>query len=138
MVLSAALFDKPPFLKCIYHGVVLDKKGQKLSKRYNNFANPKDVLEIYGAEALRFMMLSSSVVSRGDLLLNKDAKNIKDYLRVNIKSIWQSYYFFCLYANADQISAKLNYEYKNVFDRYIIAELTHYIKVISIAVLIFV
>ena len=84
MVLSAALFDKPPFLKCICHGIVLDEKGQTLSKRYNNFANPKDVLEIYGAEALRFMMLSSSVVSRGDLLLNKDAKNIKDYLTQTI------------------------------------------------------
>jgi isoleucyl-tRNA synthetase len=39
MVLSTALFDKPPFLNVICHGVVLDEKGQKLSKRLNNYAD---------------------------------------------------------------------------------------------------
>ncbi|MEG8230682.1 isoleucine--tRNA ligase, partial [Candidatus Rickettsia tasmanensis] len=62
MVLSTALFDRPPFLNCICHGVILDATGQKLSKRLNNYADPLELFDKYGSDALRVTMLSSNVV----------------------------------------------------------------------------
>jgi isoleucyl-tRNA synthetase len=138
MVLAAGLFEKPPFLNCICHGVVLDTKGQKLSKRLNNYPDPKEVLENYGAEALRFTMLASPVsTTAADLLLDKDGKLIYDSLRLNIKSIWQTYHFFCMYANADKIQGQINYNYTNLFDKYIISELMLHVNDIKESLLSF-
>ncbi|RTK92652.1 MAG: isoleucine--tRNA ligase [Rickettsiales bacterium] len=123
MVLSTALFDRPPFLNCICHGVILDSSGQKLSKRLNNYADPLELFEKYGADALRVTMLSSTVVNGQELLIDKEGKMVFDALRLFIKPIWNSYHFFCLYANIDKIKAELNFSSKNVLDRYIISKL---------------
>lgn len=99
MVLSTAIFGKPPFKNCICHGVILDVSGQKLSKRLNNYTDPLEVFHKYGADALRFLMLSSSAMQGGDLLLDKDANMVKETLRLVIKPIWSAYHFFTTYAN---------------------------------------
>ncbi len=105
MVLSTALFDRPPFLNCICHGVVLDASGQKLSKRLNNYADPLELFDKYGADALRFTMLSSGIVKGQELLIDKEGKMVFATLRLHIKPIWNAYNFFTLYANADGIKA---------------------------------
>lgn len=104
MVLSTALFDTYPFKNCICHGVVLDNSGQKLSKRLNNYTDPMEVMEKYGADALRLLMLSSSIMQGGNLLLDKNCEMVQDTLRLKIKPIWNAYYFFVVYANADKIT----------------------------------
>jgi isoleucyl-tRNA synthetase len=123
MVLSTALFDRPPFLNCICHGVILDSTGQKLSKRLNNYADPLELFEQYGADALRVTMLSSTVVKGQELLIDKDGKMVFDTLRLFIKPIWNSYHFFTLYANADKITASLDFSSTNVLDCYILSKL---------------
>jgi len=123
MVLSTALFDRPPFLNCICHGVILDSTGQKLSKRLNNYADPIELFEKYGSDALRVTMLSSSVVKGQELLIDKEGKMVFDVLRLFIKPIWNSYHFFCLYANSDMVKAKISFDSKNVLDRYILSKL---------------
>ncbi len=123
MVLSTALFDRPPFLNCICHGVILDATGQKLSKRLNNYADPLELFEKYGADALRVTMLSSAVVRGQELLIDKDGKMVFDSLRLFIKPIWNAYHFFCLYANIDTIKAQMGFTSQNVLDRYIISKL---------------
>ncbi len=123
MVLSTALFEKPPFLNCICHGVVLDLAGQKLSKRLQNYPDPFEIFNKYGADALRFTMLSSRVVNGGELLLDKEGVMVYDTLRLYIKPIWQAYHFFSMYANADNISAKISFKYENALDVYIISQL---------------
>lgn len=123
MVLSTALFDRPPFLNCICHGVILDATGQKLSKRLNNYADPLELFEQYGSDALRATMLSSNVVKGQELLIDKDGKMVFDTLRLFVKPIWNAYHFFCLYANVDQIKAKESYDSKNVLDQYILSKL---------------
>ena len=124
-ILSTALFNKPPFKNCICHGVVLDTQGQKLSKRLNNYADPMEMFNQYGSDALRFLMLSHTVLHGGDLLLDKEGTMIRDILRNVIKPIWNSYHFFTIYANIDKIRAKLITnlnELNNIMDRYIICE----------------
>ncbi|XVN42448.1 MAG: isoleucine--tRNA ligase [Candidatus Rickettsia vulgarisii] len=123
MVLSTALFDQPPFLNCICHGVILDSTGQKLSKRLNNYADPLELFEQYGSNALQVTMLSSNVVKGQELLIDKDGKMVYDTLRLFIKPIWNAYNFFTIYANADGIKAEFNISSQNVLDRYILSKL---------------
>ncbi|MGL9732904.1 MAG: class I tRNA ligase family protein [Wolbachia sp.] len=119
-VLSTALFDSEPFKNCICHGVVLDIKGQKLSKRLNNYVDPMEVFDKYGSDALRFLMLSGSIVCGGNLLLDKEGNSIRNVLRNVIKPIWNSYNFFTMYANADGIKAEICKDYQSTIDRYMI------------------
>jgi isoleucyl-tRNA synthetase len=131
MVLSTALFDRPPFLNCICHGVILDSTGQKLSKRLNNYADPLELFDKYGSDALRVTMLSSNVVKGQELLIDKDGKMVFDQLRLFMKPIWNSYHFFCLYANIDNVKAEINYNSDNIIDQYIISKLVISIKEIE-------
>ncbi|MGL9681439.1 MAG: class I tRNA ligase family protein [Wolbachia sp.] len=121
-VLSTALFDSEPFKNCICHGVVLDVKGQKLSKRLNNYADPMEVFDKYGSDALRFLMLSGSIVCGGNLLLDREGNLIRNVLRNVIKPIWNSYHFFTMYANADGIKAEVCKAYQSIIDRYMISK----------------
>ena len=123
MVLSTALFDRPPFLNCICHGVILDATGQKLSKRLNNYADPLELFDKYGSDALRVTMLSSSVVKGQELLIDKDGQMVFDALRLFIKPIWNAYHFFTIYANIDGIKAERSYNSDHVLDRYILSKL---------------
>jgi len=123
MVLSTALFDRPPFLNCIAHGVILDVTGQKLSKRLNNYADPMELFAKYGSDALRYTMLSSNVVKGHELLIDKDGKLVYDHLRLYIKPIWSAYHFYILYADADQLAGKVSYESENPLDIYILSKL---------------
>ncbi|WP_341763736.1 isoleucine--tRNA ligase [Candidatus Tisiphia endosymbiont of Beris chalybata] len=123
MVLSTALFDQPPFLNCICHGVILDSTGQKLSKRLNNYADPLELFDKYGSDSLRVTMLSSSVVKGQELLIDKDGQMVYDTLRLFIKPIWNTYHFFTMYANADSIKAELSLNSSNILDRYILSKL---------------
>lgn len=123
MVLSTAIFDRPPFLNCICHGVILDTKGQKLSKRLNNYADPMELFAKYGADALRFLMSSSSVMRGQELLIDKDGDMVKEVLRLVIKPIWNAYNFFTLYANADNLKASYSLQSNNIMDQYILSKL---------------
>ena len=107
-VLSVALHNKAPFKNCICHGVVLDEKGQKLSKKLKNYEDPLTNINKYGADAMRFLMLSNNIMQGRELLLDKEGTSIKDTLRLTIKPMWNAYYFFALYANADKMSGEFN------------------------------
>ncbi|BDA43238.1 Isoleucine-tRNA ligase, cytoplasmic [Coccomyxa sp. Obi] len=62
MVLSTALFDKPAFKNLVCNGLVLADDGKKMSKRLKNYPDPTDILEKYGADALRLYLVNSPVV----------------------------------------------------------------------------
>ena len=122
MVLSTALFDRPPFLNCVCHGVILDENGQKLSKRLKNYADPLDLFAEYGSDALRWVMLGSVVMRGQELLIDKDGRMVRDAVRLSLKPIWNSYNFFTLYANADAIKGELVTTATHIMDRYILAK----------------
>jgi isoleucyl-tRNA synthetase len=122
-VLSAALFGKAPFKNVICHGVVIDEEtGLKYSKRLKNYRDPKEVMDQYGADALRWMMLSSPVMRGSDLGVDPDGKFIRDVVRLNIKPMWSAFNFFTLYANADGVKANRITSSDNMLDRYILAK----------------
>lgn len=131
MVLSTALFDKAPFKNCICHGVILDENSQKLSKRLRNYPDPKEVFEQYGADSMRWMMVSSTVMSGGELNISKDGSDIRDATRLVLKPIWNAYHFFTLYANSDGIKAKEEFKSDNLMDKYILSKLSSTISQIE-------
>jgi isoleucyl-tRNA synthetase len=67
LVISTALFNKPPFKNLIVNGLVLAADGKKMSKRLKNYPDPQDIIDQYGADALRLYLIDSPVV-RGDSL----------------------------------------------------------------------
>lgn len=131
MVLSTALFDRAPFRNCICHGVVLDENNQKLSKRLKNYPDPVEVFETYGAEALRWHMMSSPLMAGGDLAISKDGKDIGKATRPVILRLWNAYVFFTLYANIDGINAQISTASAHVMDRYILAKLRDMVTAIE-------
>ncbi len=122
MVLGTALFDRPPFRNCVCHGVVLDENGQKLSKRLRNYPSPEEVCNTLGADALRWFLLSTPILRGQDLQIDRDGKGIAECVRTVINPIWNAYYFFCLYANADEIKASYNTASPQLLDRYILSK----------------
>ncbi len=122
MVLSTALFDRAPFRNCVCHGVVLDENNQKLSKRLKNYPDPVEVFDTYGADALRWYMMSSPLMVGGDLAMAKDGKDIGKATRPVILRLWNAFVFFTLYANIDGVKAKVSAASTDVLDRYILAK----------------
>jgi isoleucyl-tRNA synthetase len=122
LVLATALFDRHPFENCICHGVVVAKDGQKLSKRLKNFPDPEEVFETHGADAFRWYLMASPLLKGSDLPVQQDDKPIADVVRNVLNPIWNAWYFFSLYANADGIRAEFRTPDQNVLDRYILAK----------------
>jgi isoleucyl-tRNA synthetase len=133
-VLSAALFECAPFKHVICHGVVIDEEtGLKYSKRLKNYKDPREVMDQYGADALRFMMLASPVMRGADLAVDPEGKFIRDIVRLYMKPIWNAYHFFSLYANADGVKAELISTSDDVMDRYILAKCRAAVEAIKVS-----
>jgi isoleucyl-tRNA synthetase len=134
MVMSTALFDRAPFRSAICHGIVLDENKQKLSKRLKNYPDPVEVFNTYGADALRWYMMSSPLMSGGDLAMPKDGKAIGEAVRSVMLPIWNAYSFFTLYANIDGIRGKLVTTAEAELDRYILGKTAELVSAVETAV----
>ena len=71
LVLSVALFGKTPYRRVIVNGLILAEDGQKISKRLKNYSDVAEVIEKYGADSLRYYLLSSPVVRGEDVAFPK-------------------------------------------------------------------
>jgi isoleucyl-tRNA synthetase len=120
-VLATALFDKPAFGNCIVHGVILGSDGQKMSKRLRNYPDPEEMFADHGADAMRWFLLSSSVLRGQDMVA--DERGIVAALRQVVIPMWNAYKFFCEYANIDGYRARRRTDARGVLDRYILAKL---------------
>lgn len=128
MVMATALFDRAPFRSVVCHGVVLDENKQKLSKRLKNYPDPIEVFDTYGADALRWYLVSSPLLSGGDLAMPKDGRAIAETVRQVMLPIWNAYSFFTLYANIDGIKGRMVTTAEAELDRYILAKTADLIR----------
>jgi len=119
-VLATALFDRPPFRHCVAHGVVLGDDGRKMSKRLGNYPEPDMVFDMWGADAMRWFLLSSPILRGQDLVVH--AKGIEEVRRQVLNPIWNAWYFLALYANVDGIKGRARTDATGVLDRYILAK----------------
>ncbi len=119
-VLAAALFDRPAFKHCIVSGLVLAADGKKMSKSLRNYTDPMDVIDEYGADALRLVFLRSAVMKADDLKYSDEA--VKEVLKGIILPLWSAYSFFITYANIDSVKPSAAPENpSNPLDRWIIS-----------------
>ena len=119
-VLGTALFDKPPFCNCMAHGIVLGQDKQKLSKRLRNYPDPDEMFDVYGADAMRWFLLSSQVMRGGDLVVER--KGPGEAVRSVLNPLWNAWKFFATYANADGYQATWRTDATDVLDRYILSK----------------
>ncbi len=129
-VLATALFDRPAFNNVICHGILLGPQGRKLSKKLKNYTEPEVVFATKGADALRWYLIGSPVVRGGDLRI--DDAGIDEVLRQVIIPIWNAYYFFTLYANADGIEAEAQADSDELLDRYILAKSSLLVEAVTL------
>eukprot|EP01105_Mastigella_eilhardi_P022983 TRINITY_DN5749_c0_g1_i1.p1 TRINITY_DN5749_c0_g1~~TRINITY_DN5749_c0_g1_i1.p1 ORF type:complete len:1133 (-),score=359.61 TRINITY_DN5749_c0_g1_i1:58-3456(-) len=92
LVVSTALFKKPPFKNLVVNGLVLASDGQKMSKRKKNYPDPMTVVDQFGADALRLYLINSPVV-HGDTLKFQE-KGVKDLLAPVFLPWFNAYRFF--------------------------------------------
>uniref|UniRef100_A0A1I8H6P8 ER membrane protein complex subunit 4 n=1 Tax=Macrostomum lignano TaxID=282301 RepID=A0A1I8H6P8_9PLAT len=101
LVISTALFGKPPFRNLIVNGIVLASDGQKMSKRKKNYPDPMKVVESHGADALRLYLINSPVVRAENLRFNESG--VKDVVKDVFLPLYNSLRFFdqCAGSRAD-------------------------------------
>ncbi len=125
-ILATALFDRPGFSNVISHGIVLGNDGQKMSKSLRNYPDVGEVFERDGADAMRWFLMSSSVIRGGNLVVTEEG--IRAGVREFLLPLWSTYYFFTLYANASGPLDEPGYravrrtDSGNVLDRYLLAK----------------
>jgi len=101
IVLAAALFKKPAFKNCVVSGLVLANDGKKMSKSLRNYTDPMEVINVFGADALRLFLVNSAVVKADDLRYSDEG--VRDVMKSIILPLWNAYSFFVTYANIDGI-----------------------------------
>ncbi|MFA6410476.1 MAG: isoleucine--tRNA ligase [Candidatus Buchananbacteria bacterium] len=121
MVLSTALFNKPAFENVIVNGIVLAPDGQKMSKRLKNYPEPDLIVDQYGADALRYYMLTSPVVEAENF--NFSEVGVKEALQKNIMLVGNILSFYLMYQKESLVTDRKKIKPKNILDDWILAKL---------------
>ncbi|MGH9272007.1 MAG: class I tRNA ligase family protein, partial [Ilumatobacteraceae bacterium] len=122
-VLATALFDRPAFRTCVSHGILLGTDGLKLSKSLRNYPDPMEVFDTYGADAMRWYLLSSPVLRGSDFAVT--AAGLRDTARQALLPLWNAWSVLTLYANAAGHHGTVRTagaSSPHVLDRYVLAK----------------
>ena len=126
--LAVLLFDSVAYKTVVANGFVLDKNGNKMSKRLGNVVDPFDTINTYGADATRWYLVTNA--SPWDSL-KFDIEGIKETQRKVFNTLYNTYSFFALYANVDGFSFKETFipiKERPELDRWIISSLNTLVK----------
>jgi len=129
--IGTLVFDNVAFKNVVSNGLVLDKNGQKMSKRLGNTIDPFTTLEKYGADAVRWYMISNANPWDN---LKFDVEGIEEVRRKFFGTLYNTYSFFVLYANIDRFKYSENeipLDQRPEIDRWILSELNSLIKLVD-------
>ena len=126
-VLSVALFDKPSFKNVIVNGILLAEDGNKMSKRLQNYPEPREVIDACGADSIRLYMLNSPAAYADDLRFSK--RGVEVTMRQVLIPLWNAYRFFNTYRTIYEFKPD-GKEPKNpsLLDRWILSCLQTYVE----------
>ncbi|HVM73320.1 MAG TPA: isoleucine--tRNA ligase [Candidatus Paceibacterota bacterium] len=116
-VLASGIFQKNAFQNVIVNGIVLAEDGKKMSKKLKNYPDPMEVVDTYGADALRFYLLSSPVMQAENLGFSE--KGVDDIVKKNIGRLNNVLAFYELYKDG----TPRDWKSTNVLDRWILSRL---------------
>jgi isoleucyl-tRNA synthetase len=123
LAISTLLFDKPPFKNIIVNELILDKNGQKMSKSKGNAVVPENLINKYGADTIRWYLLT---VSPPWTPKRFDEEGLKEILRKYINTLLNTYSFFVMYANIDGykgVEKEIPINKRPEIDRWILSKL---------------
>ena len=126
--ISTLVFDSISYKNVVSNGLVLDKNGQKMSKRLGNAVDPFKMIDEYGADAVRWYMISNSNPWDN---LKFDQEGVSEVKRKFFGTFHNVYSFFSLYANIDNFSYQedtIAFEKRSELDQWILSELNSLIK----------
>jgi len=126
--IATMVFDSIAYKNVVSNGLVLDKNGQKMSKRLGNAVDPFKTLKTYGADATRWYMISNANPWDN---LKFDLDGVEEVKRKFFGTLYNTYSFFSLYTNLDNFSyseADINLKERPELDRWILSELHTLIK----------
>jgi isoleucyl-tRNA synthetase len=130
-VLATALFDRPSFVTCMAHGIVLGDDGQKMSKSRRNYPDVGQVFERDGSDAMRWFLMSSPILRGADLIVTE--QGIRDSVRQAVLPLWNAWSFLSLYANAARRSGSVRTDSTDVLDRYVLAKTAELVRDVTVA-----
>ena len=131
--IGVMLFDSVAYKTVVSNGLVLDKNGNKMSKRLGNVVNPFETIEKYGADATRWYLVTNA--SPWDNL-KFDVAGIQEVQRKFFGTLYNTYQFFVLYANVDGFSfseTPVTLEQRPEIDRWILSSLHSLVKKVTAA-----
>ena len=129
--LGVLLFDKVAYKTVVSNGLVLDKNGNKMSKRLGNVVDPFSTIDTYGADATRWYLITNA--SPWDNL-KFDLEGIKEVQRKFFGTLYNTYQFFVLYANVDDFNYKedeITLSERPEIDRWILSSLQSLVKEVN-------
>ncbi|MFI5133653.1 MAG: isoleucine--tRNA ligase [Chitinophagales bacterium] len=129
--IAALVFDSVAYKTCVSNGLVLDKNGNKMSKRLGNVVDPFKTIEQFGADATRWYLITNA--SPWDNM-RFDLDGIKEVQRKFFGTLYNTYQFFALYANVDGFAFKEKYiplEQRPEIDRWILSSLNSLVKEVN-------
>jgi isoleucyl-tRNA synthetase len=128
MVLSVFVTGKAPYKNVLVNDLLLDKHGKKMSKSKGNAVNPFDLIDEYGADTIRWYLPSVSPVW---LPLKFDEEGLKDVYSKFISTLKNTYNFFAIYANTDDIDPRtftVDYEKRPEIDKWLLSKYNKLVK----------
>jgi isoleucyl-tRNA synthetase len=129
--IATMLFDSVAFKTVVSNGLVLDKAGNKMSKRLGNAVDPFETIKKYGPDATRWYMITNSQPWEN---LKFDLEGVAEVQRKFFGTLYNTYAFFAIYANIDNFSyseAEIPIERRPEIDRWIISQLNSLIKTVD-------
>ena len=126
--IATMIFDSVAFKNVISSGLVLDAKGNKMSKHVGNVVNPFEMIEKYGSDAVRFYMMTNSEPWDN---LKFDPEGVAEISRKFFGTLYNTYSLFAMYANVDDFDPKapqIPVEKRPEFDRWILSCLNSLVK----------
>lgn len=126
-VIGAALYESKAFKNVGVEGVILGTDGRKMSKNLKNYPDPKELLQVYGGDALRLYLMSSPVMHGEDMIISEE--QYRQQVRGMMLILWNVYNFFITYANIDDFKkSDKNQTSEDVLDQWILSLLHTLIK----------
>lgn len=133
LVLSVGLFGKSSYKNVVVNGIVLAEDGQKMSKRLQNYPDPLLLVDKYGADALRYYLLSSPVVKAEDIRFTE--KSVDEVVKKVLAKLENIYSFYEMYSQDISAPVKnFSPESKNILDRWIIVRLKKLLLEVTTAI----
>ncbi|MDZ7291063.1 MAG: isoleucine--tRNA ligase [candidate division KSB1 bacterium] len=123
LAIAALLFDEPCFRTCVVFELILDKEGRKMSKSLGNTVDPFDIVDKFGADALRWYLLTNS---QPWVPTRFDASGVQEVINKFFGTLINTYAFFAMYANIDKFEFTTNtlpFEQRPEIDRWLLSAL---------------